>query len=91
MIGYIQLMYLTNKEIIRKEKEIFDLEIYYNKNKGEMRQVTLNKNITLNNIIGNYYMTDVNIRLSKNLMITGNTRKEMKIKEAGIWKNKKCI
>lgn len=91
MIGYIQLMYLTNKEIIRKEKEIFDLEIYYNKNKGEMRKITLNKNITLNNIVGNYYMTDVNTRLSKNLMITGNTRKEMKIKEAGIWKNKKCI
>jgi NADH-quinone oxidoreductase subunit G len=90
MIGYIQLMYLNNKEIIRKEKEIKDLPITYN-NSFIKKQIKVNKNITINNIIENYYMTDISVRLSKNLMITGKGRKEMKIKEAGSWKNKKCI
>nr|YP_003579824.1 NADH dehydrogenase subunit 11 [Dictyostelium citrinum]Q2LCP5.2 RecName: Full=NADH-ubiquinone oxidoreductase 75 kDa subunit; AltName: Full=Complex I-75kD; Short=CI-75kD [Dictyostelium citrinum]ABC60398.4 NADH dehydrogenase subunit 11 [Dictyostelium citrinum] len=92
MIGYIQLMYLNKKEMNRKEKEQKEIKITYRGIKQkEKRQVKINKNLTINNIIDNYYMTDINSRLSKNLMITGQLRKEKKIMEAGSWKNKTCI
>lgn len=92
MIGYIQLMYLNNKEMTRKEKEQKDIKLSYREmKKEEKRKIKVNKYLTINNIIENYYMTDINIRLSKNLMITGQLRKEKKIMEAGIWKNRKCI
>jgi NADH-quinone oxidoreductase subunit G len=91
MIGYIQLMYLNNKEIKRKEKEMKNIDVNYNIKGVIGKKNKVNKKVTINNIIENYYMTDINIRLSKNLMITGKDRKEMKIKEAGSWKNKKCI
>ncbi|KAN0036271.1 hypothetical protein ACTA71_002913 [Dictyostelium dimigraforme] len=64
MIGYIQLMYLNNKEMIRKEKEQKDLKISYREmKKEEKRKIKVNKYLTINNIIENYYMTDINIRL----------------------------
>ncbi|KAN0036234.1 hypothetical protein ACTFIV_003217, partial [Dictyostelium citrinum] len=68
----------------RKEKEQKEIKIIYRGIKQkEKRQVKINKNLTINNIIDNYYMTDINSRLSKNLMITGQLRKEKKIMEAG--------
>ncbi|KAM9999471.1 hypothetical protein ACTFIY_002726, partial [Dictyostelium cf. discoideum] len=70
MIGYIQLMYLNNKEMIRKEKEQKDLKISYREmKKEEKRKIKVNKYLTINNIIENYYMTDINIRLRS--LITG--------------------
>ncbi|KAM9955035.1 hypothetical protein ACTFIR_012879 [Dictyostelium discoideum] len=64
MIGYIQLMYLNNKEMTRKEKEQKEIKISYREmKKEEKRKIKVNKYLTINNIIENYYMTDINIRL----------------------------
>jgi len=87
IIGYIQMLYITNKNIIKKKNEVKDVIFdYYNNQKFNIK---VNKYLVINNIVSNFYKTDVIVRQSKNLIKTGNERKEMKKIENYNWKKGK--
>jgi len=81
------MLYITNKNIIKKKNEVKDVIFdYYNNQKFNIK---VNKYLVINNIVSNFYKTDVIVRQSKNLIKTGNERKEMKKIENYNWKKGK--